>query len=111
MVPWPAHANCDRRRHRAGLQRRRNPAHARHAANLALPHTRGYLLDEKDPTFDSTIVMSGQVAGSWRRTFQKGTVVIELAPRVPFAPDQEQAVKSAAQRYGDFLKMPVEVVN
>ncbi len=57
--------------------------------------------------FESTIVIGGQVVGSWRRTFKKETVVIELAPFAPLTAADEQAVISAAQRYGDFVGMPM----
>jgi len=57
--------------------------------------------------FDSTIVIGGQVVGRWRRTFKKGAVVIELAPFAPLTAAAGEAVTAAAQRYGEFLGMPV----
>jgi hypothetical protein len=57
--------------------------------------------------FDSTIVIGGQIVGTWRRTFNKGAVVIELAPFAPLTAEQDAAIATAAQRYGDFVGMPV----
>jgi hypothetical protein len=57
--------------------------------------------------FDSTIVIGGQVVGSWRRTFKKGALVIELAPFAALTAAEYEAVTTAAERYGAFLGMPV----
>lgn len=57
--------------------------------------------------FDSMIVIGGQIVGSWRRTFKKGAVVIELAPFAPLTAAEGEAVTAAAQRYGEFAGMPV----
>jgi hypothetical protein len=57
--------------------------------------------------FNSTIVIGGQVVGSWRRTFKKGAVVIELAPFAKLTAAKEKAVAAAARRYADFLERPL----
>jgi hypothetical protein len=57
--------------------------------------------------FDSMIVTGGRIVGSWRRTFKKGIVVIEIAPFAPLTPAQEAAIAAAARRFGGFLGMPV----
>lgn len=59
--------------------------------------------------FDPRIVIGGRIVGSWRRTFKKGLVVIEIAPFAPLTVAEEAAITSAAQRYGDFVGMPVQV--
>jgi hypothetical protein len=59
--------------------------------------------------FDSTIVIGGQVMGSWRRTFKKGGVIIELAPFAPLTDDQWELVEEAAQRYGQFVGLKVTI--
>ena len=58
--------------------------------------------------FDSMIVIDGRVVGSWRRTFKKGAVVVELAPFAPLTAAEGEAVTVAAQRYGEFVGMPVK---
>ena len=64
----------------------------------------------KAAILDRVTVIAGQVAGNWRRTFSKGIAVIESAPFRPFTPAESEAFAAAAQRYGTFLEMPVELL-
>jgi hypothetical protein len=73
---------------------------ASRSATLFQQSARGSIL------FDSTIVIDGKIAGSWRRTFSKGAAVIESAPLRPFAASEREAVAAAAQRLSEFLGMP-----
>jgi hypothetical protein len=57
--------------------------------------------------YNSTIVNGGKVIGSWKRTIQKKAIQIELAPFVPPAREQAEAIEAAAQRYGEFVGLPV----
>lgn len=57
--------------------------------------------------FNPTIVIDGKVSGTWKRTFKKGSVVIEPSPFRPLAPAEIDALTVAAQRYGEFLGVPV----
>ena len=65
--------------------------------------------------FNPTIVIAsgapeaidGKVTGTWKRTFKKGAVVIEVAPFRPLTPAENHAVSTAAEQYGEFLGMPV----
>ena len=65
--------------------------------------------------FNPTIVIAsgvpeaidGKVTGTWKRTFKKGAVVIEVAPFRPLTPAENHAVSTAAEQYGEFLSMPV----
>ncbi len=77
------------------------------AANRALI---GGVEDAETMLFYSTIVAGGQIVGTWRRTFQKGTVRVELAPFAPLPATQQQAIVTAAERFAAFLEMPLEVV-
>jgi hypothetical protein len=65
--------------------------------------------DAETLLFFSTIVLAGRVIGTWRRTFEKGLVVVELAPFQPLTPAQEEAVAAAAEQYGAFLEMPISL--
>jgi Winged helix DNA-binding domain len=56
--------------------------------------------------FDPRIVMGGRIVGSWRRTFKKGAVVVEIAPFNRLTTAEDEAIAAAAQGYGDFLGMP-----
>jgi hypothetical protein len=60
--------------------------------------------------FYPAIVLDGRVAGTWRRVFKKGSVVITLSPFVPLKKKQRQAAAAAAERYGAFLGMSVFLV-
>ncbi len=60
--------------------------------------------------FNATIIIGGQVVGNWRRTVAKGVAVVECVLfQPPTAPDRE-AIFAAAQRYGAFFGVSVEVV-
>jgi hypothetical protein len=53
--------------------------------------------------FYPAIVLDGQVAGTWKRAFKKGAVVITLSPFAPLKKNERQVVAAAAERYGAFL--------
>lgn len=57
--------------------------------------------------FSHALVIDGRVAGSWKRTFRKGTAVIDLAPFEPLSKAEKRALAVAARRYSEFLKTPV----
>lgn len=59
--------------------------------------------------FNSAVLTGERIVGSWRRTFLKGTVAIEIAPFAPLSPEQAAAVATAARRYGAFLGMQVQL--
>ncbi len=90
-----------------------------HAAYL-LPAFDEYLVAYKDrsavldPAFvkktnagggmlNPVIVIDGQVAGTWKRTLKKGTVVVTPSWFAPPRSAQKDALNAAAQRYGAFL--------
>jgi hypothetical protein len=57
--------------------------------------------------FNHTIVVDGQVVGTWKRAFKKDAVIIEPAYFRPLSEAENQAFIAAANRYGEFLGMPV----
>lgn len=59
--------------------------------------------------FYPVIVLDGRVAGTWKRTIKKGSVVITLSPFASLKKKELQAVAAAAERYGAFLGMPAVV--
>jgi hypothetical protein len=65
----------------------------------------------RNVVFSHFIVVDGRVVGSWKRTFQKNTVVIMLRSFEPLSEAQSQAIRAAAERYGSFLGMPVTLVD
>jgi hypothetical protein len=77
----------------------------------------GYIGSEVPPymvveslRFYSTIVVGGHVIGSWRRVLKGRTVEVELAFVAPPTPVEHAAVVLAAERYGQFLGLPVRCV-
>jgi len=57
--------------------------------------------------FSHMIVIAGRIAGTWKRTLTKNTVMIETNTFMPLSNADQRAVTIAAQRYGAFLGMPV----
>jgi hypothetical protein len=58
----------------------------------------------------AVIVINGQIVGSWRRMLDKDTVTIELNPFRRLTKAEQRAVAAAAQRYGEFLGLPVILI-
>jgi hypothetical protein len=58
----------------------------------------------------NVIVIDGLIVGIWKRTFEKGTVVIALEPFTSLTEAENQAIAVAAGQYGAFLDMPVVLV-
>jgi len=73
--------------------------------------TRNAILDPKydkqavssNGIFRPMIVIDGQVAGTWKRTLKKGSVIIEPSAFNPFTEAENQSLLEAANRYGAFL--------
>jgi hypothetical protein len=57
------------------------------------------------------VVIDGQVAGTWRRTFKDGAVVIESKFARPLTSTESERFEVAIQRYGEFLNMPVSIIS
>jgi len=49
------------------------------------------------------VVVGGRVAGTWKRTFARDGVDVEVAPFVPLSAQAERAVERVAARYAAFL--------
>jgi hypothetical protein len=52
------------------------------------------------------LVINDRIAGSWQRTFSKGTAVVEIKLFAPLTEVETHAVAAATHRYGEFLGMP-----
>ena len=57
--------------------------------------------------FLPTIVADGQVVGTWKRRNGKEEVILEMRPFLKLNKEQMAGVNEAAERYEDFLEMPV----
>jgi hypothetical protein len=56
-----------------------------------------------------TIVLDGHIAGTWKRILKKNDVVIELVRFRTLTEAEDRAIIDAAQRYGKFLGLPVQL--
>ena len=63
-----------------------------------------------NPLFQHTIVINGQIAGTWKRILGKDAVTIETNLFARLTNAENRAVAVAARRYGDFLGTPVVLV-
>jgi hypothetical protein len=54
-------------------------------------------------------VIDGQVVGNWKRTIKKNAVAIEFILARSLNDGENDALAAAAQRYGGFLGLPVEL--
>jgi hypothetical protein len=61
----------------------------------------------RSPLFQNTIVIQGQIAGTWKRTVKKQAVILETRPFVRLGEAEDQAVAPAIQRYSEYLGLPV----
>jgi hypothetical protein len=76
--------------------------------DLAVPDMRRVKRAWKDAFF-RPIVIDGQRAGTWKRTNAKQGAVLETNLFASLDPEQWDALRSAASRYGKFLGMPIIV--
>jgi hypothetical protein len=56
------------------------------------------------------VTLDGLVIGGWRRTVEAREVVIETDLLVQFDPAERKSLEAAADRYGQFLGLPVSIV-
>ena len=64
-------------------------------------------LEQVISAYGIVIVIEGHIAGTWKRTFKKGTVTITPSLFTPLGQAEDHALAEAAQRYGAFLEMAV----
>lgn len=76
------------------------------SASLDADHYR-YWCPGKNGVFNPTIVSNGRVVGMWKRTLQKGNVTVQAEPILPLSDDEAAAFTAAAQRYADFIGLPL----
>jgi len=65
-------------------------------------------LDPRGGLLTNTMVLDGQVIGTWKRTLKKNSVMIEANAFVPLSNTETGAFTASANRYGEFLRMPVD---
>jgi Winged helix DNA-binding domain len=65
--------------------------------------------DSGSGIFHPTMILDGQVVGTWKRTLEKKSVVITTRPFNPLKKAEKNAFAKAARRYGEFLGLPAAV--
>ncbi len=81
----------------------------RHRSAVLDPHYANRIVPGGNGVFYPTIVSNGRVVGTWKRVFKKGSVVISPQPFTGLTATEHTGFNAAAQRYGEFLGMPVVV--
>lgn len=61
--------------------------------------------------FQPTMVVDGQVVGTWKRVVKKGKVLITFNPFHPLSHDEQAALAAAADCYGAFWGVRAELTN
>jgi hypothetical protein len=61
----------------------------------------------KNFLFNNVIVINGQVTGTWKRTINKNSVIVELNPFRALSKPEKQAVDKAINQYETFTGLPV----
>jgi hypothetical protein len=84
-----------------------------------LPNFDEYLVAYKDrgpvvgslsgEVFAHHFVIDGRLAGRWKRTLKKDSVLVEFIPNRRLSREYARALASAAERYGKFLQLPVRM--
>jgi hypothetical protein len=69
----------------------------------------GVIVPGGNGMFLSTVVINGEVVGSWRRTPRAKTVHLDLEPLREIPSSAATGIAAAAARYGVFLEQAVEV--
>lgn len=59
--------------------------------------------------FFPTIVIDGEVVGTWKRQMKKDTIKITLSPFEAFSKEDLKDIEQAAQQYGDFYEKSVDL--
>ncbi|MBA2272804.1 MAG: winged helix DNA-binding domain-containing protein [Actinobacteria bacterium] len=61
-------------------------------------------------TFNHVIVLDSQLAGHWKRTLKKNSLIIEAVLYTPFCDAQTEALQAAADKQGEFLGLTTKPV-
>ena len=67
-------------------------------------------LDQRNNVlFNNTIIIDGKVKGTWRRTFKKDRVIVEINLFVKLNSTQNKKIIYTVKKFGKFLNLPVEI--
>jgi hypothetical protein len=68
------------------------------------------ILKDNPSVMAHVIILDGQMVGGWKRILGKNQVVVALDPITNLTRPEKQAVAMAAERFGTFLGLPVEII-
>jgi hypothetical protein len=57
------------------------------------------------------MIMNGRVVGRWRRVLGKKAVVLTMEPFASLEKLEKEAFITAAERYSEFIGLPVTITN
>ena len=63
----------------------------------------------RESILTQTILIGGEIAGTWKRTIKKNEVIVEAAPFMTLKKAETQAITSAIEGYGKFLGLPTKI--
>lgn len=66
--------------------------------------------NKKTVAFDNTVLLEGQVTGTWRRTLKTKSIDLEYHLSKPLCPKQHTELEKLIARFGHFYKLPVNLV-
>jgi hypothetical protein len=67
--------------------------------------------DPRGTIFNHTVIINGRIAGTWKRSFKKDRVDLDITPFSPLSKVNHAAITSAAKRYTKFLGLKDFVLN
>lgn len=67
------------------------------------------LIPDNNGRFLSTMIMNGRVVGTWRRVLSRKAVILTMEPFDSLKRLGKKAFITAAERYGQFIGLPVEL--
>jgi hypothetical protein len=109
MPPTPVAANCEIPRahllpgfdeYLLGYTNRTAVLDPRHTPKI-IPGNNG--------VFMPMLVLDGRIVGTWKRAVKKKAVVVKLLPFAKLKKGDQDAIAAAAELYGKFIALPVEV--
>jgi hypothetical protein len=60
--------------------------------------------------FASTMIIDGQVVGTWKRNVKKNAIAVSAIPFSQLSKGETAAFKQAVERYGAFMGFATEIV-
>ncbi|HEX9988908.1 MAG TPA: winged helix DNA-binding domain-containing protein [Chloroflexia bacterium] len=67
------------------------------------------ILNARNNVFSHMIAIDGLITGTWKRTLKKDAVIIERSTFAPLSEVETHAFAVAAERYGQFVGLPVTI--